>query len=231
MGSGEREKAASVGGCRARELSRVLGALRIVALLSVVPWPGSAVSAQATSVFDFPDRMWVVDGIQVPSVADTFALVDVRRWPRLNLGFSLQYATPLSNRADLNLYVYPVPAERRNLDETEVINSEFEAAVRGIYDYNAANRAGASITIDVEQETSLDLSNGEAVNGMHAEGTFERSETRRPTLLYVFVKGDHYLKYRISFDVEDRKLLEPHFTEWIRLTYEAVGPQTPRQPL
>ncbi|MGH9323788.1 MAG: hypothetical protein ACRD3V_28380, partial [Vicinamibacteria bacterium] len=77
-------------------------------------------------------------------------------------------------------------------------------------------------------ETSLVASTGEESRGMRAVGVYEAEGRRRPTSLYVFVKGDLYLKYRISYNEEDRDLLEPHFEEWLRSTYETVESEKAR---
>ena len=79
------------------------------AVLMLGGWSGAC--AQSTSVCEV-DRPW---GYPVPMRADTCALLNVRRWPRLSLGFSLQYLLPISVEADLNQDVYPISAARMAL--------------------------------------------------------------------------------------------------------------------
>lgn len=164
----------------------------------------------------------MVDGYRVPMRADTFALLNVHRWPRLSLGFSLQYHSPISAEADLNLYVYPIPAERMALGEQAVVDAEFADAVRGVFDLQAAERAGMTVTIGSREAVTIALPGGQQVRGMRATGTLARGTDSRTTLVYVFAKGDQFFKYRISHSPRDAELLAPHLAAWLSATYAGV---------
>lgn len=180
----------------------------------------SRAQAQATTVFQV-DRPWVVDGYRVPVRADTFALLSGRRWPRLSLGIGLQYFSPISPEADVSLYVYPIQPERAG-DVAAAVQAEFNDAVRGVFDFQAAERAGIVVTIGAREEVTLEVASGQPVRGMRATGTFTRGADVRVTSVWVFARGDQYFKYRITHPAADSEKLGPHLAAWIRVTYAGV---------
>ena len=107
--------------------------MRSTSMLLVALAMGSAAAgAQRNSIFESGDHLWVVGDIQVPSVADTFALLRINRYPDLNLGVSLVYGGPSYRDLDLTLYIYPPRVE---VDDP--VRFEYDLAVRGVHEYAA----------------------------------------------------------------------------------------------
>ena len=179
--------------------------------------PGArSVEAQDNSIFESRGHLWVVGDVQVPAVADTFALMRVNRYPLLSLGVALNYAGPLVRNLELTVYVYPVPP-----DVEDPVTKEFAGAVQEIRDY-AGTQRNMTVTVTREGPFSLSTDGGLILDGMFAEAEYVLSGRTRRSLLYVFEKSGLILKYRITHESTDPPELQAHLDEWLKLTAEQI---------
>jgi hypothetical protein len=72
-----------------------MGKMRHWVLVCFVAGAPACLEAQGTSVFEFTEEVWVIQGIEIPAVADTFAILQISTWPFRELGFAAKYQTPL----------------------------------------------------------------------------------------------------------------------------------------
>ena len=194
-----------------------------VGLLVVVPFlTPTPLQAQATSPFGFTEELWVIQGVQIPAVSDTFAILQMNTFPIRELGFVARYQTPLTRRVSLDLYVYPVPESLSNLTEVETAKVEFQKALDELRRFTATNREGVEVTVEAEQELSIDVGDGLTRVGWLAEGSFHREQGTQSTLVYVFSWDGLFVKARITHDPEEKELVRPRLDAWLRHNLQRI---------
>lgn len=186
---------------------------RIVLLVASLALAAAPLPAQGI----FADRgQFSFGGVAFPAVADTFVVLDTRRWPDPALGVQLHYASPLDPSARLDIYVYPADGEGAE--------AEFREAVEEIIQYTEKNREGVTVTIDTTFAVTVADAGGGEHAGWHAAARLERRGVERPSVLYLFEKEGLFLKYRITHAREHRVRLEPHVRAFIAGTLAQIGP-------
>ena len=184
----------------------------VLTLGALVP---SAAASQET-IFDVPDQPWVAGEVEVPAVADTFALIRVDRYVNLGLGVGLHYVTPLYNNIDLSIYVYPPRPNASRPAETE-----FHQAVSDIREY--ASQQEWSVDVQRQEPYTLETTGGASMEGFVAEATYSRGSGSARSWVYVFEKEGLILKYRITYDDSGAPPeLEEHLMRWIAETAEEI---------
>ena len=174
-------------------------------LLVLSLWSTPAIGQEQT-VFDQPDETWLIADITVPTIVDTFALMEVNRWPQAARGIRLAYRTPMEPRASFDVFVYPVNATGGTTEEQLV--DEFDAARDEVTLYVRHDRENIEITALEESEVSVETSEGRVFNGFQAEMTFDREGDLSRSLLLVFKKDGYFIKYRLSHAPHLRERLE-----------------------
>lgn len=172
--------------------------------------------AGAQGIFDDRGERFSFGGVAFPAIADTFVVLDTRRWPNPALGVQLHYASPLDPSARVDVYVYPADADGAE--------AELGEAVQEILRYTEENRDGVTVTIDTTHALTVTDPGGRAHAGWHAVGRFERQGNERPSLLWVFEKDGLFLKYRVTHAPEQRVRLEPHLRGFLAETLGAIAP-------
>lgn len=191
--------------------------LTMVALMTSFSATGVVAQFRGTSIFEEPDQLWVGNGVQAPAVADTFALVSVRRFTITELGMAFEYDGPYLRNLDLSIYVYPPP------DGVEdPVQSEFEQAIRDIHMYAAQRNPAWSVAMRREEPYELTLENGELLVGMVAEAEYFRSGQTSRTIAYLFEKSGFVLKYRITYDSGAPAELPTHLDAWLLITASRI---------
>ncbi|MDX1494109.1 MAG: hypothetical protein R3253_08630 [Longimicrobiales bacterium] len=187
-------------------------ALAVALVGAVVP---SAAASQET-VFDVPDQPWVAGEVEVPAVADTFALVRIERYPDLSLGVGLHYGTPFYGNIDLSIYVYPPRPNASRPAETE-----FHQAVSDVREY--ASRQEWTVDVRRQEPFTLETPAGTSFEGFVAEAVYTQGRDSARTWVYVFEKEELILKYRITYaeggappDLDERIL------RWVAQTAEGI---------
>ena len=191
----------------------------MVAIVAVLSTTSVEAQFRGTSIFEEPDQLWVGDGVRAPAVADTFALVSVRRFPITELGMAFGYDGPYLRNLDLTIYVYPPPA-----GVEDPLQSEFEQVVRDIHTYASQRNPAWSVTMRREEPYELELENGELLEGMVAEAEYFRSAQTSRTIAYLFEKSGFLLKYRITYDSGAPRELSSHLDAWLLITARRIGP-------
>jgi len=194
-----------------------LGATLLVTMLAA-----DEAAAQPTSIFEAPDRAWVINGFRVPAIADTFALMEVNRYQVVELGFSLVYSGPLQRDLDMTIYVYPP-----RVDGEDFLRAELAAAVDEMQRYAASRRNPWTMSIKTEGAYSQPLSSGETLEGLMAEAEYFRAGQTSRTFAYVFERDGHILKYRITYDSGAREDLWEFLDRWMIETASTIREVVP----
>jgi hypothetical protein len=174
-------------------------------LLVLSLWSTPAIG-EAQTAFERPDETWLVADITVPTIVDTFALMEVNRWPQAARGIRLAYRTPMEPRASFDVFVYPVNATG-GIPEEQLAN-EYDAARDEVTLYARHGRENIEITALEESEVSVETSEGLVFNGFQAEMSFDREGDLLRSLLLVFKKDDYFIKYRLTHQPHLRERLE-----------------------
>lgn len=165
-------------------------AMGAVVVLTVCTLPRVG-TAQAP--FETRGETFSFSGMSFPSVVDTFAVMQVQRYPNPNLGVQLQYRSPVAPRMPFDLYVYPVDEEKA--ESTEMVKAEFDEALEGVLAYP---REGVEVMIESTDSVAFRTDNGVLFNGWMAEIRIDGGAAPQTSLLYVFEKDGWFMKYRIS---------------------------------
>ncbi len=191
----------------------------------LVVWAGAGTAqSESTSIFQGPDNLWVIDGLTVPAIADTFALIEVNRYHLVELGIGLVYSSPLQNNLNLTIYAYPPPQ-----DVEDPVLAELTQAVEDIQGYAATRRPPWSVTMKNDGAPfSQPLDDGAVLDGYAAEAEFVRSGRTSRTFAYVFEKAGRILKYRITYDEDARSDLWEYLDRWMLETASTIQSYQPR---
>ena len=160
-----------------------------------------------------PNQNWTFDALSFPAVIDSFEVLSANRWPGVpELGTTVKYVTDIDPSAELDVYVYLVSADRVGSDSARAF-AEFDVAMVGIREY-AENQRGAEITIDEEQPHDVVATDGRSYAGQLARFTLRRGGERLRSILMVFVRDEHYVKFRMTYNPAMRVLLQPRLEEF-----------------
>lgn len=174
--------------------SKAAGTSATVGLLAVL----AASPGAGQSIFDDRGSVFSFGGVGFPSVVDTFAVMHVLRYPTPSLGVTMQYSTPLDRTARIDVYVYTGEATP-GLGRDERLRGEFDLAVRGMVEYARQNPRAFRIVEQEERSVTVDDATGESHDGWQLEASVVERGVEQTSFLYLFSRGDYFLKYRISF--------------------------------
>lgn len=189
-------------------------AVGAVAMLMLCTFPGPG-AAQAP--FETRGETFSFSGVSFPSVVDTFAVMQVHRYPNPKFGVQLQYRSPVAPRMPFDLYVYPVDEERA--ESTERVKSEFDEALEGVRAYPTED---VEVTIEATDSVAFRTDNGVIFKGWMAEIRMDGGAAPQTSLLYVFEKNGWFMKYRITHYRALRTALQPRVEAFLVGTLEDV---------
>lgn len=169
----------------------------------------------------FADRseQYHFSGVTFPAAVDTFLVLRATRWPQPALGIQLHYGSPLAPRGQFDIYVYPVPEPE---GAARSVEEEFRTAMGGIRRYADENMEGVEVTVESEDPVTITTPTGETYEGWKAHTTYRNDSSVRRSLLYVFAKDGHFLKYRITHDEERSELLDPRLRAFLEASLGRV---------
>ena len=187
---------------------------------------GAATSLTAqsapTSIFQAPERPWVIDGFDVPPIADTFALVEVTRYQVVELGFGLVYSGPLQRNLDLTIYVYPIRD-----DVEDPLAWEMSRALSEINRYAETRRPAWAVSEVSEGHYAKLLDDGTSLDGLMLQAEYLRSGQTARTFAFVFEREGYVLKYRITYNADAREDLWEYLDRWMLETASTIRPRNP----
>ena len=162
-------------------------------------------------------------GVHFPDEAAGFHVTQATRYPDPSLGIGLTYGSERA-RMDITVYVYPVsPGEPEDL-----AGAEFDRGWQELQEYTASQREGVELELGDVEPWEVTTPDGTRFAGRRGEGTLRMGATALSTWLYVFVKGDSYIKYRVTLERASRRLLAPDLEAFVARTLERIeGPARP----
>ncbi len=190
-------------------------AILIVALIAwsvALPTLGNAQDA-----FETRGERFEFSGVSFPSVADTFAVMMVQRFPNPSAGTQLQYRSPIAPRMPFDIYIYE--ADLRAGTE-EAVRQEFDTALEGVEAYS---REDVEVTTESSDTITITAVDGVSYRGWRGQFRLDRGSASQTSLLYVFVKNGWFFKYRISVERALRTFLEPRVQAFLRQTLADVA--------
>jgi hypothetical protein len=179
-------------------------------------------SASGQGVFDDRGSRFSFGHVEFPSVIDTFAVMQTIRYPDPSLGVALQYRTPLDRTARLDLYVYPVRAAP-DTNVVRVVKAEFDLAWRQIMEYAARNPQAFEVVREEHERVTIVDASGVSREGWQAEAEVTERGVEQTSFLYIFVKGDSYLKYRIAYAAALDSIMRPRVAAFVSQTLDLVS--------
>ncbi len=192
-------------------------ALAALALSVAAAWPAAA-RAQAP---------WHFAGVSFPAAIDTFATRAAYRWTdNPALGMSLTYAVPGSDESELTVYLYPLRAED-SLAARGDASAERDLAVNEVRTYALQYRQLDEFRVDTAAAITVSLPGGGTQSGAYAQFFFRMGERRLRSMLFVFVSGGSYMKFRMTFELSAADALAPHFVNFIAGALASIRPDQP----
>lgn len=184
----------------------------VVLMLCTLLRPGTA-----QAPFETRGETFSIFGVSFPSVVDTFAVMQVQRYPNPNLGMQLHYRSPMAPRMPFDLFVYPVDEEKA--ESSEMVKAEFDEALESVRAYPRTN---VEVTIEGTDSVAFRTDNGVLFEGWMAEIRMDGREGTQTSLLYVFEKNGWFMKYRISHRSSMRTALQDRVKAFLVGTLEDV---------
>ena len=193
-------------------------ALCAVALLCLSFAAPQALPGQG--IFESRGQFYSFSGVQFPSVVDTFAVLQAVRYPQVELGVSLQYSSPADPTARFSVYVYPVQIAASDED---VPRAEFERALEDIRQYAVQNPQRFQFSLQQVDSVAVMDSSGRAHKGWRATADTEEGGRSERSFLYVFVKEDSYLKYRLTYSMANADVMRQRADTFVRETLDGIS--------
>lgn len=191
------------------------GLMTAVLLCLIIASPSRAV-AQG----HFADRkaQFTFSGVNFPSVVDTFAVLQVTRFPQPALGVVLRYSTPVDRVARFDLYVYPAPDDQAR--------PEFDRALESMNTVAEQSRQNLQLSSEAITSVTITDSSGRSYIGWRAERTAGEGGASVRSLLYVFVKEESYFKYWLSYSAAADAEMRSRADAFVHATFDrvTVGP-------
>ena len=170
---------------------------------------------------------WHFGGVSFPAAIDTFVSQATYRWTDAPaLGVSLTYVIPGSEQCELTVYIYPVRAED-SLALRGDASAERDSALNEVRSYAIQYRQLDEFRVDTTDAVTVSLPGGGAQRGAYAQLFFRLGARRLRSMLYVFVSGDHYVKFRMSFDMDVALVLAPHLTSFMGGALASIRSEQP----
>ncbi len=191
--------------------------LPLIVLFLAAAWPLPA-RAQAP---------WHFAGVRFPTAIDTFVSQAAYRWPgNPAMGVSLTYVIPGADQSEITIYVYPVRQE-----DTAAVRGdatlERDRALNEVRTYALQYRQLDEFRVDTTDAVTLAVPGLGTLRGAYAQFFFRLGQRQLRSLLYVFVSGGDYVKFRISFDVAAAEALTPHLTSFLAGALASVQREQP----
>jgi hypothetical protein len=139
---------------------------------------------------------------------------------------SLTYVIPGTDQIEATIYVYPLRPED-SLAVRGDATLERDRALNEVRTYALQYRQLDEFRVDTTDVLALALPGGATARGAYAQFFFRMGERRLRSLLYVFVSGGDYLKFRISFDVAAADALTPHLAGFLAGALASVHEEGP----
>lgn len=158
-------------------------------------------------------------GVIAPRTVGTFTNTRANRWLDPRLGVSFTYVPESAGPAEeVTIYVYPLP----DSPDENFLRAEFEKALADITQYTDRYRDGFEVRLDGEEKVTIVTSTDQPYSGWRAETTLLRNGPSLHSLLLVFAKDGHFIKYRISYPRSLRVLRAPEIDEFLRTSLEQL---------
>lgn len=193
------------------------GTMAVLALLAAAPGP-----VRAQGHFADRDAQYTFSGVAFPAAADTFLVMRAVRWPQTSAGVQLHYASPIAPRAQLDIYVYPVGEGDEGGHRT--LREEFDGTLEGIGSYARENMEGVEVAVGEGSPVTLTGPAGTGHTGWMALTTYTQGGETRRSLLYLFEKNGHFLKYRATHGQNLHDMLDPRIERFVAESLERVVP-------
>lgn len=188
-----------------RAVPRALSRLPVLVLLLGAAW---ALPAGA-------QEPWRFAGVRFPAAIDTFVNRAAYRWPENPaMGVSLTYVIPGADQSEITVYVYPVRSEDTAAARGDA-TLERDRALNEVRTYAIQYRQLDEFRVDTTDAVTLAVPGLGTLRGAYAQFFFRLGQRQLRSLLYVFVSGGDYVKFRISFDVAAADVLTPHLTSFM----------------
>lgn len=185
--------------------------MRLLLLCSPIACPSLAVAqghfADRTAQFTF-------SGVSFPSVVDTFAVIQVSRFPQPELGVLLRYLTPADRGGRFDLYVYPARDDQAR--------PEFDRALESMESLAEQNRQNPKMSSETIDTVTITDSSGRSYIGWRAEGIAGTGVASARSLLYVFVKEGSYFKYWLTYSAALDADMRSRADAFVRETFHRV---------
>lgn len=160
----------------------------------------------------------VLLGVRYPENVGAFAASRITRYPDPELGIGVSYLAQ-GLRAEVSIYVYPVPADASG----NLLRGQFDADWQVMQRY-AEQAREVELTVEGEGPIEVTADDGAAFAGLRGEVVMRRQGQANASFLYLFQKGDAFIKYRVTYDRSLRLTLEPEVQRFISATLASVIP-------
>lgn len=160
----------------------------------------------------------VLVGVRYPENVGAFAASRITRYPDPELGMSVSYLAQ-GLRAEISIYVYPVPADASG----DALRGQFDADWQVMQRY-AEQARDMEVTVEGEGAVEVTADDGTPFAGFKGEVVMRRQGQASASFLYLFRKGDAFIKYRVSYDRSLRLTVEPEVPRFISATLAGVIP-------
>ena len=157
-------------------------------------------------------------GVRFPEDVGPFAATRITRYPDPALGMGVSYMAQ-GLRAEISIYVYPAPTDAPE----DLLKSQFEVDWQGVRQYAEQSRE-MEVSVDGEGPVEITAEDGTIHAGFKGELTMRRQGQSHASFLYLFRKGDAFLKYRATYDRSIRLTLEPEVERFLRVTLASIEP-------
>lgn len=160
----------------------------------------------------------VMRGVQFPEVIGTFAGARLTRYPEVDQGVSFSYLAP-QFRAEISVYVYPVSEESAAVPLGEVFAFDWDVIQRYAQQVREA-------TVEVLGDTAVTIVDDNAAPhaGFRGELTMTRGANVQSSQLYLFIRGHHFLKFRVTYDKSMQQQAEPEVQRFLASALATVKP-------
>jgi hypothetical protein len=170
---------------------------------------------------------WHFAGVRFPTAIDTFVSQAAYRWPdNPAMGVSLTYVIPGTDQSELTIYVYPVRQEDTAAARGDA-TLERDRALNEVRTYALQYRQLDEFRVDTTDVVTLAVPGLGTLRGAYAQFFFRLGQRQLRSLLYVFVSGGDYVKFRVSFDLAAADALTPHLTSFLAGALASVRREQP----